>query len=84
MPGSTILDIAQQEQDWMLADSFYEWKKAGKQRIPYRIVLKSGEPFAFAGIWEENMGDDGHPLKTSLSSPPGQTHLSAWCTTGCR
>ena len=45
----------------VLADSFYEWKKAGKQKIPYRIALKSGEPFAFAGIWEENKGEDGNP-----------------------
>jgi len=48
----------------VLADSFYEWKKAGGQKIPYRITLKSGEPFAFAGIWEENIGEDGHSLKT--------------------
>src|SRR5919108_3290276 len=48
----------------VLADSFYEWKKAGKQKIPYRIALKSGEPFAFAGIWEENIDADGQPLKT--------------------
>jgi putative SOS response-associated peptidase YedK len=48
----------------VLADSFYEWKKAGKQKIPYRVALKSGEPFAFAGIWEENTGEDGRPLKT--------------------
>jgi putative SOS response-associated peptidase YedK len=32
--------------------------------VPYRISLKSGEPFAFAGIWEENTGEDGQPLKT--------------------
>lgn len=48
----------------VLADSFYEWKKGGKQKIPYRILLKSGEPFAFAGIWEENTGEDGQPLRT--------------------
>src|SRR5262249_35480971 len=35
----------------ILADGFYEWKRAGKRRVPYRIVLTSGEPFAFAGIW---------------------------------
>jgi putative SOS response-associated peptidase YedK len=34
----------------VLADSFYEWQKTGKQKVPYRISLKSGEPFAFAGI----------------------------------
>ncbi len=35
----------------VLADGFYEWKKAGAQRIPMRIGLKDWEPFAFAGLW---------------------------------
>lgn len=34
------------------ADSFFEWQKAGSQTRPLRIMLKSEEPFAFAGIWE--------------------------------
>lgn len=34
------------------ADSFYEWQGSGKSRQPIRIMLKSEEPFAFAGIWE--------------------------------
>src|SRR5262249_47447086 len=32
----------------VVADGFYEWKRTGKSRVPYRIALKSGEPFAFA------------------------------------
>ncbi len=36
----------------ILADGFYEWRRVGKQRIPMRIVMRSGEPFAFAGLWE--------------------------------
>jgi putative SOS response-associated peptidase YedK len=35
----------------VVADSFYEWRKNGKSKIPMRIMLKSGEPFAFAGLW---------------------------------
>jgi putative SOS response-associated peptidase YedK len=35
----------------VLADGFYEWKRTGKGKVPYRIALKTGEPFAFAGIW---------------------------------
>jgi len=35
----------------MLADSFYEWKHPEKK--PYRVFLKDGGPFAFAGIYEE-------------------------------
>jgi len=36
----------------ILADGFYEWKREGKNRIPYRITLSSDEAFAFAGIWD--------------------------------
>ena len=36
----------------VLADGFYEWQKLGKQKRPMRIVMQSGEPFAFAGLWE--------------------------------
>jgi putative SOS response-associated peptidase YedK len=35
----------------VLADGFYEWKKEGSFKTPYRILLKSEEPFAFAGLW---------------------------------
>ncbi|MGH7909536.1 MAG: SOS response-associated peptidase [Thermodesulfobacteriota bacterium] len=37
----------------VLADGFYEWKKPDKKnKIPFRFVLKSREPFAFAGLWD--------------------------------
>jgi putative SOS response-associated peptidase YedK len=35
----------------IIADGFYEWKRAGKGKVPYRIALKTEAPFAFAGIW---------------------------------
>jgi putative SOS response-associated peptidase YedK len=36
------------------ATGFFEWRKGpGKTRQPMRIMLKSEEPFAFAGIWEQ-------------------------------
>jgi putative SOS response-associated peptidase YedK len=41
----------------VLADGFYEWQRTGKGTLCYRITLKSGEPFAFAGIW--SLGYDG-------------------------
>jgi putative SOS response-associated peptidase YedK len=34
------------------ADGFYEWQMVGGKRQPVRFVLKSGEPFCFAGLWE--------------------------------
>jgi putative SOS response-associated peptidase YedK len=36
----------------ILADGFYEWKREGKTKTPMYIQLKSGEPFAFAGLYE--------------------------------
>ena len=42
----------------ILADGFYEWKaEESKSKIPYRFTLKSEEPFAFAGIWQEDAED---------------------------
>ena len=48
----------------ILADGFYEWKKSkGKgPSQPYYFHLKSGEPFAFAGIWERWLPPDGSEL----------------------
>ena len=49
----------------ILADGFYEWQKlGGKQKYPMRIVLKSGEPFAFAGLWETWKDPEGELIKS--------------------
>jgi len=45
----------------ILADGFYEWQTpttnasqvGSKVKIPHYIRLKSGRPFAFAGLWED-------------------------------
>ena len=44
----------------MLADGFYEWQKTGGSKRPMRIVLRTGEPFAFAGLWSVWRGPDGN------------------------
>jgi len=39
----------------ILADGFYEWQKtgaSGKGFHPFYFSMRSGEPFAFAGLWE--------------------------------
>lgn len=48
----------------IMADGFYEWYKPDKKiKMPYFFKLKSGEPFAFAGLWDLwSKGDE--PLKT--------------------
>ena len=35
----------------VLADGFYEWRRTGSGKRPMRVAMRSGEPFAFAGIW---------------------------------
>jgi putative SOS response-associated peptidase YedK len=34
----------------IVADGFYEWKKDGKVKRPFRFRRPDGKPFAFAGI----------------------------------
>ena len=43
------------------ANGFYEWRKTpgSKTKTPLYIYLKSGDPFAFAGLWESWHGKDG-------------------------
>jgi putative SOS response-associated peptidase YedK len=38
----------------VLADGYYEWKPVAGQKgkTPMLIKMKSGQPFAFAGLWE--------------------------------
>ncbi|TWT27497.1 SOS response-associated peptidase [Planomicrobium sp. CPCC 101110] len=48
----------------IVADSFYEWQRTDEQKTPMRIKLKSGEPFAFAGLWESWKSPDGETINT--------------------
>jgi len=43
------------------ADGFYEWMQnpGSKSKTPMYIKLKSGEPFALAGLWENWNAPDG-------------------------
>lgn len=43
----------------IVADGFYEWTGTRKARQPMRILLKTGEPFAFAGLWESWTSPEG-------------------------
>jgi putative SOS response-associated peptidase YedK len=47
----------------VLADGFYEWQGDKGNKTPYYIRLASGEPFAFAGVCEDNVLAD-HPMQT--------------------
>ncbi|MCS7010834.1 MAG: SOS response-associated peptidase [Anaerolineales bacterium] len=51
----------------IFANGFYEWKNQAEsgKKIPYFIRLKSGEPFAFAGLWEIWLGADGSEIRSA-------------------
>ena len=46
------------------ANGFYEWKKENTHKQPYYIQLRSGEFFAFAGLWSHWAGADGSEVRT--------------------
>ncbi|HPE06352.1 MAG TPA: SOS response-associated peptidase [Smithellaceae bacterium] len=46
------------------AEGFYELKKEGNKKIPCCFGLKSGKPFAFAGLYERWITPDKKPLET--------------------
>jgi putative SOS response-associated peptidase YedK len=48
----------------IVADGFYEWQKRGNVKQPVRIVLKSREPFGFAGLWETWEPPQGEPIQS--------------------
>ena len=48
------------------ADGYYEWNKTGssKKKQPFRVVLKSRELFAFAGLWDEWKNEEGEKIQS--------------------
>jgi putative SOS response-associated peptidase YedK len=60
----------------VLADGFYEWRKEpnGKSKTPMYIRLKSGKPFAFAGLWEIWRSPDDGPIRscTIITTTPNE------------
>jgi len=47
------------------ADAFYEWQRLDpKTKRPFAFALKSGEPYAFAGLWESWRPKEGEALET--------------------
>ena len=51
------------------ADAFYEWQRPqpgadAKTRRPFALALASGEPYAFAGLWERWKPKEGSVLET--------------------
>lgn len=58
----------------VLADGFYEWRRSGGAKHPMHIALKSGEPFAFAGLWDSWQGPEGQRIVscTIITTSPNE------------
>ena len=57
----------------VLADSFYEWKQQGGEKVPYRILLRNGDLMLMAGIWHVwYKGDYAIRSFSIITCPPNQ------------
>jgi putative SOS response-associated peptidase YedK len=63
----------------IFADGFFEWqtRPGSKSKIPHLIRLKSGKPFAFAGLWEHWQSSDGSEVKSAVIITTSPNELMA-------
>lgn len=61
----TFRESFQQRRCLIIADGFYEWQATKDGKQPFRFTMKSGEPFAFAGIWQEVGGEPAYVILTT-------------------
>jgi putative SOS response-associated peptidase YedK len=56
------------------ADGFYEWKRAGKEKLPFCFTLADEGVFAFAGIWDRWKNPQGQWIETCsiLTTTPNE------------
>lgn len=55
----TFAPLIQSRRCAIFADGFYEWKKIGKSKAPYRFTLTDESLFCFAGLWNTFTKPDG-------------------------
>lgn len=55
-------------------DGFYEWKKEGKKKTPYRIKMRDDSLFCAAGLWESWTNPKGNDVFsfTIITQPPNE------------
>ena len=59
----------------VLAGGFYEWQRKGSSRRPMRITMASGEPFAFAGLWDAWRNPKGKIVRSCAIITTGANEL---------
>jgi len=64
----------------IFTDGFYEWqaRPGSKSKVPHFIRLKSGAPFAFAGLWKHWQAADGSEVLTAtiITTEPNELMAS--------
>jgi putative SOS response-associated peptidase YedK len=56
------------------ADGFYEWRREGKEKLPYCFTLQADGVFAFAGLWERWRSPEGQSVESCaiLTTPANE------------
>ena len=71
-------------------DGFYEWRKEGEGKQPFRIGFKEGKPFVFAGLWESwtvpaGQEDAGEVIETyTIVTTDANERIAPIAIIGCR
>lgn len=60
----TFRDSLRRRRCLILADGFYEWQTVGDTKRPMRVALRSGKPFAFAGLWSMSSDSEGNRISS--------------------
>ena len=55
----------QKQRCLVLVDGFFEWKREGKEKKPYLIRMKSGKPYALAGLYNLWTSPKGEKICTN-------------------
>ncbi len=64
----------------IFSDGFFEWQAqpGSRSKVPHYIHLKSGKPFAFAGLWDRWQSPDGSEVRsaTIITTTPNELMAS--------
>lgn len=67
--------LAEKRRCLIFADGFYEWRREGGGKRPYFIRRATGEPFAFAGLWDVWRGAGGDILSSTIITTAAEALL---------
>lgn len=60
----------------VIADSFYEWRRSGSRKLPYRILPKDGSLLIMGGIWDIWDNEEVPKMSFSIITTTPNTEMS--------